>query len=97
VVSTSQPTLGEWLGSHRAPVKLAGRRITVLRAADGPGLACAPDFELDDADVQSGEQARAILEVLKAFEQPRAVGEVSPRFSEAIDALAASGFLTAGR
>lgn len=94
IVSKSTPTLGEWLGSHRAPPKLAGERITVLRAADGAGLALAPRLKLNDPDVQTGAEAAALLAVLEAFEQPATIGR-HPR--ELVEGLAAGGFLTAAR
>jgi hypothetical protein len=103
VVSTLEPTLGEWLGTHRAPPKLAGERITVLRSADGPGLACAPGLELQDEDVQSGAAAQAVLAVVDAFGRPTTVDEavlrlrkVHPEAREVIEALAEGGVLHRG-
>ena len=100
MASTLKPTLGEWLGSHRAPAKLAGERITVLRSADGPGLACAPGLRVADDDVQAGETAEALLAVLDAFGRPATidavVGRLRKKYPEArdvIDGLAAGGFL----
>ncbi|MBK7864775.1 MAG: cobalamin-dependent protein [Archangiaceae bacterium] len=104
VVSRSTTTLSEWVGSHRAPSKHAAAQVTVLRSADGPGLACAPELKWRDDDVQTGPEAAALLQVLGAFEKAATVGDVEgrlrktlPEVREVIDALFAGGLLTAAR
>jgi hypothetical protein len=73
VASTFQLALGDWLGRHLVPRHVANEPITVVRAASGEGLACAPRLDprtFADKNLEQGEVARAILDVLAAFERP---------------------------
>ncbi len=68
--------LGEWLGTHRVPAKLAAERVTVLRSPDGTGLNCAPSLtprKFSDRTLAVGEDARILLAALAAFDRPTSV------------------------
>jgi hypothetical protein len=73
---TRQVPLGDWLGRHRVPARLAAEPVTVLRADDGAGLACVPGLAAarwaDPALVQ-GDDAALLLAVLEAFSRPTTV------------------------
>jgi hypothetical protein len=71
--------LGDWLGSHRVPAKLAQVPVTVIRAPNGNGLACVPDtLSFRDPSLQQGRDAKALLDALARFETP-APADVLPR------------------
>jgi len=105
--STRRFELGEWLGRHRSPGRVAREPVTVVRSANGTGVTCAPSLSrrrFSDPALQQGEEGSALLEVLAAFERPTAVdaalarlrsrSRVSPELArEAIDQLAAGRFL----
>lgn len=74
--STRQFTLGDWLGSHRAPAKVAQERVTVVRSVDGITLSCAPSVSprrFSDPTLIQGEDAAVLLAGLAAFERPTTV------------------------
>ncbi|MGE6758693.1 B12-binding domain-containing radical SAM protein [Corallococcus interemptor] len=74
--STKRFTLGEWLGSHRAPAKLAKEPVTVLRSVDGITLSCAPSVsprKFNDPTLTQGEDGEILLAALAAFDQPTTV------------------------
>jgi hypothetical protein len=101
VDSKRQVPLGDWLGGHRVPAKLAKEPLTVVRSRDGAGLACAPKLSeraFTDPNLQQGTAATAILSVLDAFTQATAIEQArmplpKPVAREVIDGLLASGFL----
>ncbi|GMU06099.1 B12-binding domain-containing radical SAM protein [Corallococcus caeni] len=69
-------TLGDWLGSHRAPVKLSKEPVTVLRSVDGITLSCAPSVSprrFNDPTLTQGEDGAILLAALDAFKQPTSV------------------------
>ncbi len=73
---TRAVTLGDWLGSHRAPPALAGAPVTVVRSSTGNGLSCAPTVEAEvfhEPLLQQGEEARALLRVLDTFGRAKTV------------------------
>lgn len=73
---TQRFTLGEWLGSHRAPAKLAGEAVTVLRSVDGITMSCAPSVSpkrFSDPTLTQGEDGAILLAALAAFEHPTTV------------------------
>ncbi|MBZ4371118.1 radical SAM protein [Corallococcus sp. AS-1-6] len=74
--STKRFTLGDWLGSHRAPAKLAKEPVTVLRSVDGITLSCAPSVnprKFTDPTLTQGDDGAILLAALAAFEQPTTV------------------------
>ncbi|XXF79685.1 cobalamin-dependent protein [Myxococcaceae bacterium GXIMD 01537] len=77
--STRQFTLGDWLGSHRTPVKVAQERVTVMRSVDGITLSCAPSVSprrFSDPTLTQGEDGAILLTALAAFERPAMVSSV---------------------
>lgn len=109
--STRTFELGEWLGQHRAPARVAKEQVTVVRSVDGAGVTCAPSLSrrrFSDPALQQGEEGSALLAVLAAFERPAAVDAAVARLRsgakmdpalarEAIDQLAAGRFLRPAR
>jgi len=107
VASTLHVELGDWLGHHRVPARVAKEPVTVMRSVDGPGLACAPQLSprrFADPELQQGEAGAAILSVLAAFSRPTAVDSALARLAaeakldpasarEVVDHLAAGRFL----
>lgn len=74
--STLQFKLGEWLGPHRVPVKVAQEPVTVVRSVNGTGLVCAPSVSprrFTDPTLDQGEDGRILLTALAAFERPTTV------------------------
>lgn len=74
--STQRFTLGDWLGSHRAPAKVAGEPVTVLRSVDGITLSCAPSVSprrFSDPTLTQGEDGAVLLAALAAFDRPTTV------------------------
>jgi hypothetical protein len=74
--STQQFKLGDWLGSHRVPAKVAGEPVTVVRSVEGFGLACAPSVSprrFSDPTLDQGEDGKILLTALAAFERPTPV------------------------
>ena len=64
---------GAWLGEHLVPAKVRSHPLTVMRAADGAGVACAPSLDprtFSDPNIEQGEAAVAILEAMAAFDSP---------------------------
>ncbi len=94
-------TVGQWLGPHAAPRKAAGAPLTMVRGADGVGLALVPSLKpsaIDDPGLQLGADAAQLLAVLEAFEQPATVDAVARRLKDPqspalIAELAAQRFL----
>ena len=81
--------LGDWLGAHRAPAKVAREPVTVVRSVEGFGLACAPTVsprKFSDATLEQGEAGRILLSTLATFEQPTSV-------TRAVEALGAKARL----
>ncbi|QSQ19052.1 cobalamin-dependent protein [Pyxidicoccus parkwayensis] len=74
--SAQQFTLGDWLGSHRAPAKLSREPVTVIRSVDGITLSCAPSVSprrFSDPTLVQGEDGAILLAGLAAFERPTTV------------------------
>jgi len=74
--STLQFKLGEWLGQHRVPAKVAQEPVTVVRSVEGIGMACAPSVNprrFTDPTIDQGEDGRILLATLAAFERPTTV------------------------
>ncbi|SEL45726.1 Radical SAM superfamily enzyme YgiQ, UPF0313 family [Stigmatella aurantiaca] len=74
--STLQFKLGDWLGLHRVPAKVAQEQVTVVRSIDGTGMACAPSVsprKFTDPTLDQGEEGKILLTTLAAFEQPTTV------------------------
>jgi hypothetical protein len=74
--STLQFKLGDWLGHHRVPAKVAQEQVTVVRSVDGTGIACAPSVSprrFSDPTLDQGEDGRILLSALAAFERPTTV------------------------
>jgi hypothetical protein len=74
--STLRFKLGEWLGHHRVPAKLAREEVTVVRSVNGTGLACAPSVSprrFTEPTLDQGEDGRILLAALATFEQPTTV------------------------
>ncbi|MCY1022464.1 cobalamin-dependent protein [Pyxidicoccus sp. MSG2] len=73
---TQQFALGDWLGSHRAPAKVAQEQVTVVRSVDGTTLSCAPSVSprrFSDPTLAQGEDGAILLAALAAFEHPTTV------------------------
>jgi hypothetical protein len=74
--STLRYTLGEWLGAHRVPAKVAKEEVTVVRSVEGLELYCAPSVSprrFKDPTLDQGEDGRILLTALAAFERPTTV------------------------
>jgi hypothetical protein len=74
--STLQFKLGEWLGSHRVPAKVAQEQVTVVRSVNGTGMACAPSVNprrFTDPTLDQGEDGKILLTTLAVFEHPTTV------------------------
>ncbi|HYH96299.1 B12-binding domain-containing radical SAM protein [Hyalangium sp.] len=74
--STLQFKLGDWLGPHRVPAKVAQEQVTVVRSVDGTGLVCAPSVsprKFTDPTLDQGEDGKVLLSTLAAFEHPTTV------------------------
>jgi hypothetical protein len=74
--STLQFKLGEWLGSHRVPAKVAQEQVTVVRSVNGTGMACAPSVNprrFTDPTLDQGEDGKILLTTLAVFERPTTV------------------------
>ncbi|WPB74541.1 cobalamin-dependent protein [Archangium violaceum] len=74
--STLQFKLGEWLGAHQVPAKVAQEPVTVVRSVEGTRLACAPSVsqrKFSDPTLDQGEDGRILLAALAAFERPTTV------------------------
>jgi len=105
--STRKLPLGEWLGRHRVPDRVAREPVTVVRSVNGTGVSCAPSVSrrrFSDPALQQGEEGAALLEVLGAFQRPTTVGAALERLRssarmdpelarEAIHQLTAGRFL----
>jgi hypothetical protein len=79
--------LGEWLGSHVVPTKVATVPVAVLRSANGAGMACAPTLDaraFEDSMVQHGEAATAVLETLAACARPTTVDAATSRLMKTL-------------
>ncbi|MCE9669824.1 cobalamin-dependent protein [Myxococcus stipitatus] len=80
--STRRFSLGDWLGSHRAPARVAGEPVTVVRSVDGITLSCAPSLpprRFSDPALVQGEDGAILLAALAAFERPATVAEAVAR------------------
>ncbi|WP_164018510.1 B12-binding domain-containing radical SAM protein [Pyxidicoccus trucidator] len=74
--STLQFKLGDWLGPHRVPAKVAQEQVTVVRSVDGTGMVCAPSLNprrFTDPTLDQGEDGKILLTTLAAFERPTTV------------------------
>ncbi|WP_375767450.1 cobalamin-dependent protein [Archangium gephyra] len=74
--STLRFKLGDWLGPHRVPAKVAQEQVTVVRSVDGTGLVCAPSVnprKFTDPTLDQGEDGQILLTTLAAFERPTTV------------------------
>jgi hypothetical protein len=74
--STLQFKLGDWLGHHRVPAKVAQEPVTVVRSVEGVGMACAPSVNprrFTDPTLDQGEDGRILLATLAAFKHPTTV------------------------
>ncbi|SET21037.1 B12-binding domain-containing radical SAM protein [Stigmatella erecta] len=74
--STLHFKLGDWLGAHRVPAKVAQEQVTVVRSVNGTGMACAPSVSprrFTDPTLDQGEDGKILLTTLAAFEQPTTV------------------------
>jgi hypothetical protein len=74
--STQRFTLGDWLGSHRAPAKVAKEQVTVVRSVDGITLNCVPSVSprrFSDPTLTQGEDGAILLAALATFERPTTV------------------------
>lgn len=74
--STLQFKLGDWLGHHRVPAKVAQEQVTVVRSVDGTGMVCAPSVSprrFTDPTLDQGEDGRVLLSTLAAFDRPTTV------------------------
>lgn len=105
--ATAQFELGEWLGRHKVPARVAREPVTVVRSVNGTGLACTPTVEprrFADPALQQGDDGAALLAVLSAFERPTTVQTAMKTLrsraqldadlaAEIIDHLAAARFL----
>ena len=109
--STAAPAetflLGEWLGRHRVPATVAAEPVIAVRSPSGTGVACAPTLNprtFSDPALVQGDEARAFLAVLAAFERPTSPEKaiallqasigVGPHLAaELVDHLAAGRFL----
>jgi hypothetical protein len=83
-----QVSLRDWLGHHRAPAPVAATLVDVARSPIGAGLACAPSLDtrrFDDPVVQVGDEARAIVSALAAFERPVQVGGATASLMKTLD------------
>jgi hypothetical protein len=68
--------LGDWLGAHRVPAKVAQEPVTVVRSVDGTGIACAPSVSprrFREPTLDQGEDGKILLTALAAFEKPATV------------------------
>ena len=76
--STLRFKLGEWLGPHRVPAKVAQEPVTVVRSVNGTSLTCAPSLSprrFADPSLDLGEDGRILLSTLAAFERPTTVSQ----------------------
>ncbi|HEX8821385.1 MAG TPA: cobalamin-dependent protein [Archangium sp.] len=74
--SMLQFKLGEWLGHHRVPAKVAQEEVTVVRSVEGTSLVCAPSVSprrFTDPTLDQGEDGQILLATLAAFERPTTV------------------------
>ncbi|MFY0564567.1 B12-binding domain-containing radical SAM protein [Archangium lansingense] len=74
--STLRFKLGDWLGAHRVPAKVAQEQVTVVRSVNGTALACAPSVSprrFMDPTLDLGDDGRILLSTLAAFEHPTTV------------------------
>ena len=74
--STLRFKLGEWLGAHRVPSKVAQEQVTVVRSVNGTGMACAPSVNprrFTDPTLDQGEDGKILLTTLAVFERPTTV------------------------
>jgi hypothetical protein len=68
--------LGDWLGHHRVPAKVAQEEVTVVRSVDGTGMVCAPSVSprrFTDPTLDQGQDGQILLTALAAFERPTTV------------------------
>jgi len=68
--------LGDWLGAHRVPAKVAQEPVTVVRSVDGTGIVCAPSVSprrFTDPTLDQGEDGKILLTALAAFDKPATV------------------------
>jgi hypothetical protein len=74
--STLQFKLGDWLGAHRVPAKVAQEQVTVVRSVEGTSMICAPSLSprrFTDPTLDQGEDGKILLTTLAAFEHPTTV------------------------
>jgi hypothetical protein len=73
VAASRETKLVDWLGAWRVPATVAQTKVTVLRSANGAGMACAPTLDarrFTDALVEDGEAGAVLLSTLEAFARP---------------------------
>lgn len=91
-------SLGAWLGEHAVPAKVRAQPLTVMRAADGAGVACAPSLDprtFSDPNIEQGASAAAILEAMAAFDSPSTLDAAVTRMVKkaGLDAESAHGVI----
>ncbi len=82
--ATLQFKLGEWLGPHRVPARVAQEPVTYVRSVDGTGLACAPSLNprrFTDPTLDQGDDGRILLTTLGVFAQPTTVSQAVSQLS----------------
>lgn len=85
--STRQLALGDWLGSHRVPARVAGEPVTVVRSVDGTTIACAPSLthrRFSDPALVQEEDGAILLAALEAFERPTRVARAETVLGEKV-------------
>jgi hypothetical protein len=109
--STRRYPLGDWLGSHRVPAKLAKEEVTVVRAVDGATIVCAPSLtsrRFQAPMMNQGRDAETLLSGLASFDQPTTLSRALTRLRtekkinqgealEAIELLIEGRFLQSAR
>lgn len=74
--STREFALGDWLGAHRVPAKMALEKVTAVRSINGTGIYCTPSVSprrFSDPALTQGEDGAILLAALAAFERPTTV------------------------
>jgi hypothetical protein len=68
--------LGDWLGPHQVPARVAQEEVTVVRSANGALLVCAPSVSpgrFTDPTLDQGQNGLILLSALAAFARPTTV------------------------
>jgi len=85
--STREVALGDWLGSHRVPPKVAGEQATVVRSVDGTTIVCAPSVnprKFSDPTLAQGEDGAILLAALATFERPTGVAKAEAELGKKV-------------